>query len=92
MGRDLSPITNINANIEAKPTFAESWNWKMVRFQNLKLIVRGFLQKSAELYDLIKDPYEMTNEVANPLYRTQVKKLHDMICNWQKWAKNHKSK
>lgn len=49
--------------------------------QDYKLVIN--LLTTDEFYDLINDPFEMKNEINNPIYDTIKREMHQKLLDWQ---------
>ncbi len=83
-GQDLSPIVFDKTKLSDKPIFSEMDRWAMVRNGKYKLVVRTPRLKPTHLFDLIDDPYEMTNLIKDVRYDTVKSKLYKQIQSWHK--------
>ena len=86
-GKDFSPILFGEKLPSALPIFSENWRGKMIREGDFKLVVKGFWNKPTQLYNLVKDPYEMANLIKNPEYTLKIKELRKKIQDWLKQTK-----
>ena len=63
--------------------FGQYQNTEMARIERYKLIVRDGGQGPGELYDLVTDPGEKTNQYANPQFLTVHNGLAQSLSTWK---------
>lgn len=51
----------------------------MIRTEEYKLLLRGAMEKGAMFFDLRKDPWELHNEIANPVYKETIEELRRQL-------------
>jgi arylsulfatase A-like enzyme len=92
-GRDLTAALKSKSPNEFRTSFAEfadnvnrkfgNIEYRLVRSPEAKLIRWKDPAKGDEFFDLVKDPRELTNEIANSKYREQIKAMEKDLAHWQ---------
>ena len=62
--------------------------YRLIRTREYKLIVWEDLKKKMELYDLVKDPHELTNVAGKDDYRLTQQKLMNQLTQWMQETKD----
>ena len=60
--------------------------WCMVREGAFKLVVQKEDFEPTHLFDLERDPYEMTNLLADPNRAAERARLHGVLRNWYEYV------
>ncbi len=72
-------------NLINKTTWFQSWEKSAENHAHAKAMVKRFRSRPEfELYDISKDPFEMSNLAADPKYAAIVDKLKTNLKNWMK--------
>jgi len=83
-GRNFAPLIRGKNQHLSGPVFSEMRDWKMVREGKWKLVVEGEDFEPVMLFNLEKDPYEMTNLVGCDRFSSQQDYLLRLIAAWSR--------
>jgi len=82
-GNNLAPLVMGHRQLEPRPVFSEMGGWAMIRDGDYKLTVSKSDWQPDYLFDLVNDPYELTNEVNNSGFDAIKSQLLARIIEWR---------